>query len=933
MPCPVAPASRWASWLLCLAAAVAVYLPPAFSAQLLAFDDNAFFGPDNPEFRDGFLAVFDPSRPIANAFLPVAHASLWCDWAIGGGAPFWPHLHALLLHALAGLLLARLLLQLGCRPLVAHAAVVLFVVHPALAESVAWVSGRKDVLSGVFVFAALHQGAAFARRPQPRHLVLAALFGVLAMYSKATAVVLPLLAALVAAALPGPRRRWLAPGVLLLVVLPIAAHHQAIAAAEGTLVTGSLGERLPQAPGAFLHYLGTALWPLRLNVLYPEVQTLERFAAAAPVGAVAMIGYLAVVVVLCRRPASRPIGCGLAAFLLALLPFNTVWPASSIAAADRYLYLAVPGLALAVVAAAARIAPARGPWVALALALPLAWLAAGRARAFADDAALWQSSLAADPDNAVAHLNLVHDLLRRGPAAIERVQPHLEAAVRAARYPIHEVRARQLLARTFLAAADHERAAVEARAAIAAAETLLASERSDKRRAEARIWLLQCHLLAFEPLQRAGDAAGAAASYAAAAGIAPQHPDVIAFGSLRELAACSEELHALAAAGKPPVLAASDPRVLAAEATLAAALASHGQHAGLLHARAEWARACGAVLPALRWYGAATEADPQCIAAWLGAARLLREREAWTAAEEKARAGLRVRPDPALRQELALALVGQGRLDDAELHLEAYLRACPGDRDTAKVLANVLVGRAYARLSAQPPPVAEVRRLIERALAYNPGEAKAHLVLGRLAADERRLGDAVHHFERAFLHLPDFADARQYYADALARLGFERLLRRDDEGMAAAFRRCLEVAPPGYDTAEMRRQLQRLWQKAEAAGIACLEAGDRRGAAAAFRRCLALDPDQHWAAWLLATALHDDPEVDLGELERLCRQAIAWQERHGLDRSRQVLLLSTVLQRAGRAADGRALAAEYLCAPGDDAPPLVLEALRRIADG
>lgn len=933
MPCPVAPASRWASWLWCLGAALVVYLPPACTAQLLAFDDNAFFGPDNPEFRDGLAAVFDPSRPIANAFLPIAHASLWFDWAIGGESPFWPHLHALLLHALAGMLLARLLLQLGCRPLVAHAAALLFVVHPALAESVAWVSGRKDVLSGAFVFAALHQTAVFARQPQSWRLLPLALLGALAMYSKATAVVLPLLAALVAAAMPGPRRRWLAPGVLLLVVLPIAAHHQAIAAAEGTLVAGSPGERLPQAPGAFLHYLGTALWPLRLNVLYPEVQTLERFAAMAPAGIAAFAAFAAAALALARCPSTRPIGCGLAAFVAALLPFNTVWPGSSIAAADRYLYLAVPGLALALAAATARLAPVRGPWIALALALPLAWLAAGRARAFADDGTLWRSSLATDPDNAVAHLNLVHDLLRRGPTALDRVQPHLEAAARAARYPIHEVRARQQLVQLFLAAADHERAAAEARAAIAAAEKLLAAERSEKRRAEARDWLLRCHLLAFEPLQRVGDAAGAAASHAAAAALAPQHPDVIAFGALRELAACSGELHALAAAGKPPVLAADDPRVLAAEATLAAALARHGQHAGLLHARAEWARASGAVLAALRWYGAATQADPQCMAAWLGAARLLREREAWTAAEDKARAGLRVRPDPALRQELALALVGQGRLDDAELHLEAYLRACPQDRDTAKVLANVLVGRAYAKLSTQPPPIAEVRRLIERALAYNPAEAKAHLVLGRLAADERRLSDAVDHFERAFRHLPDFADARQYYTDALARLGFDRLLRRDDEGMAAAFRRCLEVAPPGYDTAEMQRQLQRVWRQTEALGVARLEAGDRRAAAAAFRRCLALDPDQHWAAWLLATALHDDPEADPGELERLCRQAIAWQERHGLDKSRQVLLLATVLQRAGRGTEGRALAADYLRAPADDAPSLVLAALRRLADG
>ena len=57
-------------------------------------------------------------------------------------------------------------------------------------------------------------------------------------------------------------------------------------------------------------------------------------------------------------------------------------------------------------------------------------------------------------------------------------------------------------------------------------------------------------------------------------------------------------------------------------------------------------------------------------------------------------------------------------------------------KDTAKVLANVLVGRAYAQASDSGNRAA-VQRLIDRALAYNPDEVKAHLVLGKLAKDDR----------------------------------------------------------------------------------------------------------------------------------------------------------------------------------------------------
>lgn len=934
MPALVEPAPtavpRWQTLAVCLLLAAVVYLPAALGAQLLGFDDAFFFGPANPEFRDGLLAVFDPRRPIANAWLPVAHASLWLDFALAGAAPFWPHLHALLLHGLVGAVFARLLLALGLRPLAAHAAAALFVVHPALVESTAWVSGRKDLLAGLFVFWALHRTLAFARAPSRVGALALAVLAALAMYSKATAVVLPLFAALLCARQPGRPARWLAVLVLALAVAPIAAHHQAIAAAEGTMAAdGAAGARLLQVPGAFAHYLATALWPTQLNVLYPEVQTLERFRADWVGGLAVGAVFAALAAAAWVRPRLRLCGLGLLAFAVGLLPFNTAFPASSLAAADRYLYLAVPWLALAVVAAAT-VARPRMAWFALAAALPLAWRAGVRAHDFADDATLWQASLAVDGDNAVARLNLVDDRLRRGPARFDEVKGHLEAAAAAARYPIHEVRARQLLVRLALADADYARAAAEARAAIAAAQAQLARETTSNRRAEATAWLLRCQLAAFEPLQLAGDEAAAEQAHADAKALAPAHPDVVAFGALRLLASCRDELLAKAKAGQSPLLAASDVRGIAADAMLDPALAAAPKHAGLHCAKAEWERARDRVLAAVRHYREAQAADAQHIGAWLGAARLMREREQWATAEEYARGGLRARPDPSLRQELALALVGQGKLADAELQLEAYLRARPDDKDVAKVLANVLVGRAYAKVG-EGPDRAEALRLVERALAYNPDEVKAHLVLGRIAKEERRFAAAVEHLAQAHRRMPDYEEARLLYTEALAALGYDKLLRRDDDGAGDAWALCLQVAPSDFDAKEIRAQVERQWTRSEERGVAALRAGDRASAIAAFRRCLLLLPDQHWAAWLLATALHDDPAADLAEVERLCRQAVAWQRTNGLGASRQTWLLCATLQRAGKKDEVRAIARAYVAAPDADAEPAVVAALRAFA--
>jgi tetratricopeptide (TPR) repeat protein len=897
-----------------------VHVPTALRAQFLNFDDNLFFGPDQPLLQAGPWTVL--TQPIANAYLPVAHVSLWLDAWLGGGGPLWPHLAALLWHAAVAAALVRLLLRLGLGVAASHLAGALFAVHPALAESAVWVAGRKDLLSGLWVLLLLQIQVRARSGANGRLLLGAALCAALAMYSKPTAVVQPLLAALVAAATGPARSRWWVVVVALGVTAPIAWHHQTIAAAEGTLAAGSVAARLSQVAGAFWHYLGTAFWPRHLNVLYPEVQTLERFAAAGWPAYAAGTGLLAVLGLLWWRPRWRWVALGGTGFTVALLPFNTAFPASSIAAADRYLYLALPFAALAVVAAATAAAGRAGLVAAGLLLVPLGGAAMQRSAVFASSEELWTASLAAEADNAVAHLNLVDAQLARG-VPIDQARQQLEAAARSARYPIHEFHARRRLAALALRVADWPAAAAEARAAIAAATAQLARETAPQRVAAAQLLLLQARLAAFEPLRRAGEREAAEALYQRLVAECPEQPEVVAFAALRDLEA--------ATAGRDGPLAAADPRAVAADAALAAALAQHPQHPLLHVAQAGWDQVRGRVLAAVRHYQLAQTADPGNLDAWLGVARLLRERECWEDAARYASEGFRHVPDPALLQEQALALVGMGRLDDAIHNLQAYRRVRPNDADVAKVLSNLLVGRAYTRLNDPRTPPAEVQRMVEEALAYNPNEPRAHVVLGRLCRDRRQFAAAVEHLEAAHRSMPDYLEAQQQLADCLFQLGMQQVLAKDDAAAAVAFLRCRAVAPPDFDRAGLRLQLQRLWRVHEQLGLRRRQDGDAAGAAAAFRRCLELDPEQHWAAWLLATTLHGMADADLQELERLARLALAWQEQHGLDRSQQVWLLADVLRRRGESAAAAALATDYLARPDSDAKANTLRALQGFA--
>jgi tetratricopeptide (TPR) repeat protein len=282
--------------------------------------------------------------------------------------------------------------------------------------------------------------------------------------------------------------------------------------------------------------------------------------------------------------------------------------------------------------------------------------------------------------------------------------------------------------------------------------------------------------------------------------------------------------------GKPPVLAEDDARALATEGVLATALARHPNHAALLCARAEWERARGRVMSALTGYRKAQAADPSYLLGWLGAARLLRERELFEEAAKFAREGLAHRPDPALRQELALALVGQGRLEGAELELRAYLKLRPGDTDSERILANLLAVRACAKLNEFGADHATIARMIDEALKLNPEEARAQLVLGRLAQQERRTEAAVRHFELAHAKLPQVPEVRQGLVESLFALGWDCQLRHDEDAAVAAWLRCRELAPADFEVEGIKTALQIAWRRHEARGLAAVEGGrSRRG--------------------------------------------------------------------------------------------------------
>lgn len=91
--------------------------------------------------------------PMGEAFYrPVFTVSLMIDEALGGDI-FVYHLTSVIVHAAFVCLLFRVLVRTTHRPVPSFAAALIFAVHPAMAQAVAWIPGRNDSLMAILALA------------------------------------------------------------------------------------------------------------------------------------------------------------------------------------------------------------------------------------------------------------------------------------------------------------------------------------------------------------------------------------------------------------------------------------------------------------------------------------------------------------------------------------------------------------------------------------------------------------------------------------------------------------------------------------------------------------------------------------------------------------------------------------------------------------
>lgn len=442
---------------------------PSYFFQLYAEDQHPF------------------GRGQGNFYRPLLATSFMLDYQLAKNdgdviSPVIFHVHNLLWHIGAALILLLLLIRFGAPFFVQFSVPLLYVVHPLNSEAVAYISSRADSMAAALMFAALWFSlweGTLQRRAAGFALGAAAFIA--ALLSKEAATIYPVLLAILVFSAPyegAPTRRR-----ILKSRLPALALSAVILAVYGALRMTVLhfassappditfGRRLVEMLQALALYLKLLVAPTGLHM--------ERTLSGTP-GWVALPGFLLLAGIILLLTVSVTMkkyraAAGLGWFLVTWLPISGLFPLNA-PMAEHWMYVPMAGLLWAVAEYASeyvRVPAARWAMAAVVAAACFAFagVTAARNQDWRDNESIFRATLAENPNSIRVHYNLAvtyEDLLkneagaRRHYARVIDLYKGIKARTRnpgAERFWDDELESRLSLGRIYLADEDYAAAA------------------------------------------------------------------------------------------------------------------------------------------------------------------------------------------------------------------------------------------------------------------------------------------------------------------------------------------------------------------------------------------------------------------------------------------------------------------------------------------
>lgn len=334
--------------------------------EFVMFDDDVYII-ENPHVRTG-LSLENIAWAFAATYASNWHPLTWLshmlDVQLYGMHPGQHHLTNVLLHLINTLILFLVLRQMTGKIWQSGFVAALFALHPLHAESVAWVSERKDVLSTFFWFLTMGAYTRYAEKPGMKTYLPVFFCFALGLMSKPMLVTLPFVLLLLdywplgrmkhfaPFANENPPRPSFAKGgrnliweKLPLFLLSAGSGAMTFFAQQSGGAVKSLGSfpldiRIANALISYVRYIEKMAWPHNLAFLYPHPNTFPIWQAALAFILLLLISFA----VLWQIRPRGYLAAGWLWYIGTLVPVIGLVQVGLQSMADRYTYIPSVGI-------------------------------------------------------------------------------------------------------------------------------------------------------------------------------------------------------------------------------------------------------------------------------------------------------------------------------------------------------------------------------------------------------------------------------------------------------------------------------------------------------------------------------------------------------------------------------------------------------------
>jgi hypothetical protein len=285
------------SCLLIILIGLLLYAPSAFFGlsylddNILIVENHAFLSSLSNIVQAFGQDVFHVLREYAAAYRPLLTVSFIVDTRLDAIFGLGYHFSNIVFHLIASCLVFLLFVKLKYGRQLALFFALVFTVHPALVQAVAWIPGRNDSLLGIFILSSFICFLEFIERKKWPHLAWHLIFFILALFTKEAAAVFPFVCVgylfFVAKdkSFSFSQKRLIA-GWCFALALWLAFRGYALSYNPVALSAAGISGDLARGAGAILGYLGKAVLPFNLSII-PVIEDTNMIYGVVALAAIA----------------------------------------------------------------------------------------------------------------------------------------------------------------------------------------------------------------------------------------------------------------------------------------------------------------------------------------------------------------------------------------------------------------------------------------------------------------------------------------------------------------------------------------------------------------------------------------------------------------------------------------------------------------------